>query len=421
MDMQGRSYWRTTDVCLPAGNGSVVGSRLAAGFRAAVGGRPDQTAVLALKIAGIALLWRVLSAITAFLANVVFPLDSPQQFTVTGRTHYFWDAMARFDAGWYFGIAREGYTWVEGGRNSLAFFPVYPMLMGYLGYFMGGGQANYYYAGVIISWLAFAGAMVMLYRLARLDLDHAASLRACLYAAVFPFAFFYGAVYPSAVFIFLSITTFYAFRRGHWTVGALTGALVTATRVNGFLIWPALALLVVLQRRDDPVQLRRGLAALCAVPLGIAAYSTYAYLLSGSFFEWANSIQRWDYFPGRSPLGVFVTVLGYLADPYPALTRVPMAPYDLLNAAAAALGLAAVPFVWRRFGAPYAVYIVLNLALPLSTGDPVGLGRYTTVLFPIFIWLGTVQGQLRQSGILAFFAMFYMFCQALHVTLHPIY
>ena len=383
--------------------------------------RPDTHTRLLLGIAAAAILWRVLSAFAAFFANVVFPLDQPQQFTVTGRTHLFWDALARYDAGWYFGIAREGYTYVEGGRNNLAFFPAYPLSMGYLGHFMGGGQANYYYAGLLISWTAFAGAMVMLYRLARLDVGHDASVRACVYAAVFPFAFFYGAVYPSSLFLLLSLVAFFAFRTGHWLTGAVAGALVTATRVNGFLIWPALALLVFQQYRQDPSQLRRGMAALAIVPLGILAYSTYAFLLSGSLLEWANSIQRWDYEPGRSPLGVFTTLYATLSDPYGSFTRVPLAPYDLLNSGAALFGLIAAAFVWRRIGAPYALFVVANLALPLSSGDAVGLGRYTTVLFPIFIWLATLEGNVRQASIVAVFAMFYMLCLSLHVTLHPIF
>jgi hypothetical protein len=372
-------------------------------------------------IAGCALAWRALSAGLAFLSNVVFPLNAPEQFTVTGRTHMFWDALARFDSGWYFGIARNGYAFVEGGRNNLAFFPTYPMSMGYLGSWMGGGTANYYYAGIIISWTAFAIAMVVLYRLARLDMGRDEAARACVYASVFPFAFFFGMVYPSALFLMLCVVSFYAFRKGHWVTGALAGALVTCTRVNGILIVPALAVLLYQVWRRDPRQLRRGMAALAFVPAGLVAYAVFNYTQSGSFFEFAGSISRWDYTPGGAPWGAFMGLLANLPSLYSYLVQDGDGPYDLLNGMAALAALVAVPFVWRRFGAPYALFMLLNLMLPLSTGHLVGLGRYTAVLFPMYLWLATLRSPLWQSGVLAVFAMLYMFCQSLFVNLHPVF
>ena len=376
---------------------------------------------VALRIAGAAIAWRTFSHLVAFYTTVVFPLDQTQPFSVLDRPNLFWDALVRYDSGWYFGIARNGYQFVEGGRNNLAFFPAYPVSMGYLGYFMGGGQANYYYAGLIISWLAFAAAMVMVYRLARLDMEHTPALRACVYTALFPFAFFYGTVYPTSLFLLVAVTAFYAFRTGHWAAAAAAGALVTCTRVNGILIFPPLALLVWQTWRHDPRRLRHGVLALACVPAGLAAYSAYNFALSGSFLEWYHSIQRWDYTPGHSPVMAFAALLGRLAEPYRYLTTEPLAPYDVLNGLAATFGLLMTPLVWRRFGAPYALFILLNLTLPLSSGQFVGLGRYTAVLFPLFLWLAARRSEVTHLALVAISALLYMLCQALFVTLHPVF
>src|SRR3979490_1289501 len=67
-------------------------------------------------IALYALAFRVFSALLAFYANVVFPLYPPEQFTMSGNTSPFWDAFTRYDSGWYFDIARNGYRYVAGGR-----------------------------------------------------------------------------------------------------------------------------------------------------------------------------------------------------------------------------------------------------------------------------------------------------------------
>lgn len=395
------------------GAGSAVGA-----FWRTISGREARVVLL---IIGCALGWRLFTAFLAFYSNVVFPLEQPAPFTVTGRPHLFWDALARYDSGWYFGIARNGYAFVEGGRNNLAFFPTYPMLMGYLGYWMGGGTANYYYAGIIITWTSFAGAMVLLYRLARLDLTREESARACVFASAFPFAFFFGMVYPSALFLLLCVLTFYAFRTGHWVTGALAGALVTCTRVNGILIVPALALLLYEYWRGNRQQLRRGIASLLFVPAGLVAYAVFNYTESGSFFEFAESIRRWDYTPGGSPWAPIATLLGNITSLYGYLVNNAKAPYDFLHGLAAIGAIIAVPFVWYRFGAAYAVFMAANLALPLSTGHLDGLGRYTAVLFPLYLWLATIKSPIAQAGILASFGMLYMLCQALFVTLHPIF
>jgi hypothetical protein len=59
--------------------------------------------------------------------------------------------------------------------------------------------------------------------------------------------------------------------------------------------------------------------------------------------------------------------------------------------------------------------------VPLSTGQFEGLGRYCTVLFPLFIWLATLHSQIVQQALLAGFAMLYVLCLALFVNIHPIF
>ena len=269
------------------------------------------------RIVAFAIAVRVFTAVMAFIVNVVFPLAQRQQFTVMDRTHLLWDTFARYDSGWYFGIARHGYEFVEGGRSNLAFFPVYPLLMRYVGLALGGGRENLYLAGVIISWVAYVLAMVMLYRLGRTYLPRAAAERAVIFASVFPFAFFYGVVYSEALFLLFTVTAFYGFRTKRWWLGAAAGALAGATRVNGIMALPALALLAWQTTRNDPPARKRALAAVALVPAGLMLYSVYVDTLSGSYFEWTYSIQRWTYSIAGSPIKGFVFMLAELASrPY---------------------------------------------------------------------------------------------------------
>lgn len=375
-----------------------------------------------IRIALVAIAFRVVAAMVGFLGNVTIPDYQDQGFTVLERANPFWDRFARYDSGWYHGIASQGYAFVEGGRSNLAFFPLYPQLMGAGGRMLGGTQEQFYFAGIIVSWLAFALAMPLLYRLASLDVSRDEAIRATTYAAVFPSAYFFGVVYSESLFLLTLVAAALALRKRHWVLGALSGAAMTATRVNGVMFVPALAWIA--WRSSDGTRRDRACAlfAAGASVLGIGAYSYFNYRLSGNPFEWYDSITRWGYSPGGNPFSSILAVgEALLTRPMQYLTYEKMAPYDTFNALAAMLALATVPLVWKRFGTGYAAVIVLGLLLPLSSGQLEGLGRYCAVLFPIPLLLGSMQGQARHTWLIACFVAFFTLGLILFGNVHPLF
>ncbi len=369
-----------------------------------------------------ALLFRIFSALVAFLANVTFPAHQDQGFSVFRDEHLFWDTFARYDAGWYRGIASQGYVYGAGGRNNLAFFPIYPLLMRAGGWLLGGRQQDFYFAGIVISWLAFAAAMTMLYRLALLDLPRGAALRAVIYAAVFPFAYFFGMVYSESLFLLALVTAAYGFRTRRWLVGALAGAVMTGTRVTGVMAIPGLAWLGWRAAGGDAVIRLKALMGAAACATGIVGYSFYNYAVSGTPFAWYQSITYWGYHPGGNPVsGLFALLQALAFRPYPFLALERMAPYDTLNALAALGSLVLVPLVWRRFNAGYALVIVAGLLLPLSSGQFEGLGRYCSVQFPIALALASFKGELRHLVLIASSAVLYALSLAMFATVHPLF
>ena len=381
------------------------------------------------RIAGWALGFRVVSAVLALLTNLAFPPYQATTVTLFERPSPFWDAFTRYDAGWYFQIARYGYGFVVGGPSvgvgkpgKIAYFPLYPLLMRYVGRLFGRANADVYLGGIVVSWVSFVLAMVVLYELARLDLPRRRAERAVLLTAIFPFAFFFGMIYTESLFLLLTLVSVYAFRTRRWALGGVAAALVTATRVNGVLLLPALAWLA--WRHAEPTRRDRGfaLAALAVSTLGIGAYSFYVYQLAGNPFEWAISITRWGYDPSGAPWMAPLGLAGrLLTHPYRYLTTDPMALYDSLYGVTGTLFMAAVPFVWRRFGAAYGVFVLLNLLLPLSSGVFEGVGRYCSVLFPCFLWLATIRSRAAFTAIVVVFAMCYTLGLALFTTIHPLF
>lgn len=381
----------------------------------------DARAVTQLMLLAVAL--RVLTALAAYLANTQLPLARPEQFTVLRDTHLFWDTFARNDSGWYYGIAARGYEWAAGGRSNIAFFPAYPLLMGVVGRLFGGTQADVYFGGIVVSWIASVAAIGVVYATARLDLPPRRAWHAALLTFVFPFAFFFGVVYAEALFLLALATAIFGLRTRRWWLGAAAGALMTATRVNGVVAVPALMWIAWRSAGPARADRLRALAAGAAAGLGLAAFCVFNWRVTGDPFEWYHSITRWGYYPGTAvganPIVALVTNLA--TRPYAYLTTEHAAPYDALNGLFPLVMLATLPWLWRRLGAGYALLIAANLALPLSSGQFEGLGRYSAVLFPFQIWVAAAAGSGPRTLIYAVYGLLYVVALALFTTLHPIF
>ena len=375
-----------------------------------------------IKLALYALAFRVFSALLAFYTNVVFPLYQPAGFTMWGNPSPLWDPFARYDSGWYYDIARNGYRYVAGGRGNIAFFPVYPLLMRYIGRAFGRHPGDLYLGGIVVSWAAFALAMVAVAALARLDLPRRRAERAALLTAIFPFAFFYGVVYTEALFLLFTVASFYGFRTRRWVLGGICGGLATATRPNGILMLPALAWIAWCSAEPSARDRALAVIGLILVACGVGAYSVYIYQLSGNPLEWAATISRWGYYPGGLPaMGLARLVRILVTHPYAYLAGERLAPYDTLNGLIALVFVITTPFVWWRFGAAYGWFMAANLWLPLSSGQYEGMGRYCAVLFPFFIWLAGLRSRVVFITALVLSAMLYTLCLALFTTIHPLF
>jgi len=394
-----------------------------------------------------ALGFRLVSAIIALLVNLAFPLYQREQFTVFGSSSPFWDTFARYDSGYYEGIAWSGYAPLAGGRSNIAYFPVYPLLMRYIGRLFGRHHAIYFISGIGIAWVCFALAMVALYYLARLDLSRRQAERAVLLTTIFPFAFFFGVAYSESTFLLFAVLAFYCFRTRRWVLGGLCGAVATATRVPGIMLVPALAWVALKtpsatstaattpvtstppivasgQPTRPPVSNDRiwAMVGLLLAASGFGAYCFYIYQLTGNPFEWAATLQRWGYYPGGAPWMAPLRLIHQLVTrPYAYLASDPMAPYETLYGVTGILFALLIPFVWLKFGAGYGLFMLLNLWLPLSSGVFEGVGRYCSVLFPAFLWLATIRSRTVSTAIIVLFSLFYTLGLALFTTIHPIF
>jgi hypothetical protein len=286
----------------------------------------------------------------------------------------------RWDAGWYLGIAANGYGRRANaeGQQNIVFFPAYPMAVRAVGRLFGGTLGGQVVAGLLISHLAFLGALVYLYALARDTLDEDHARYALWLVGCYPFAVFFGAVYTESLFLLAATGTFFHFSRRQFWPAAGWGLLLGLTRPQGCLLSIPLALMAF--RRPN----WKAVATAAAPGVGMLIYSGFIWRLTGDPFAWVAGQGAWSHRSGPFDIRDYT---------------------DVLNDLGVAFGLVAVWPVARRFGAAYALFILVSVLPALATHGPVSAGRYSAVLFPAFLWFADVVPKPQRSLWLAIFSV----------------
>jgi hypothetical protein len=360
----------------------------------------------------------------AFLANVIFRPSRDGSFTLPFQETRLVEPFAAWDSGWYFDIASRGYYYSPDGQSSIAFFPLYPMLMRLVAWPFGGGPRAVWIAGIVVSCAAFAAALVALHRLTdRIFGDREVARRTVLYVAVFPFSLFFTKVYAESVFLLTSVLAVAAAYDERWWRAGVWGGLAALARPNGMLIGVPLALLAI-RGRPSPKSLAARFAALLPVPLAVAGYCAYVYSLSGDPLAWLSAQAHWGYSLGHPPWEQLLQMLGriekYGIYDYFFISK--MTPFRLFHGVAALIFLGLTPAIFKRLGVAMGAYVLVNLLIPLSGNALEGIGRYSAVLFPAFMVVGSsVKSPRVHEALLIVASLFLALFIALFVTLYPIY
>lgn len=393
---------------------------------------PDTRTVLPIH-----LVTRIGVLVVGFVAVILigFPPQATNRWTIYQNDLL--DLPARWDAGWYLTIANEGYMYrpnaAETFQQNIAFFPAYPMAMRHVSAVFGRQPL---WTGVAISIVAFYLALVYLLRLARRELgDEDQAVTAVMLIAAYPFAVFFSAAYTEGLFLLTLVAAVYHFRHDQLWRSAIWGFICGLTRPPGCFLSVVLGLMAVAPawhalrstatdatagraRIDWPPLVRRLLAA-SAPGLGMLAFSAFIYRLTGHPFQWTMQNAAW----GRVYKGLDEIVTDRIAfiahnGLYDYVTAQTI---DLFYTLAVVLCLGAVWPVYRRFGLPYAVFIVLNVLPPLSAGGMLSMGRVTSVVFPVFLWLAAAIPANQRTAWIAGFALLQGFVAMMFFTWRPLY
>jgi hypothetical protein len=343
----------------------------------------------------------------------------------------------RFDAGWYVGIAAEGYDWQYrfDRQQNIAFFPAYPMLVRAAGFTSGAFRSGMpeharldrlAWTGAVISAAAFFFACWYLSRIAREFLDTPRATAAVLLLAAYPFSIFYSAPYTESLFLLAACGAWYHFRRGEWFRSAAWGLVIGLTRPNGFLLTIPLALIAF--GVPDIGREQHGLAdvgakrwtrlVVAAMPVaGMLLFTAYLYSFTRVWFAWARIHGAWGRTLGSGPALQDATWQGGGG----LIGAVIEHPYQALNTCGLLFALALTYAVIRRVGVAWGLFVLVTIVPPLAAGGVLSMGRLTSTLFPLFLALASLLSPRAALGCAAVFGVLQGFAAALFFTWRPLY
>lgn len=316
----------------------------------------------------------------------------------------------RLDSIWYQGIAQYGYHWTFDGKSALAFFPLFPLLL-HLALALGISGTL---AGIVISNLAFAGALLYLYALSAPRVGSMDATRVLMLLALFPTAFFSFAPYTEALFLLAATGAWYHAGARQWARSGMYLALAVLTRSTGFALVLPLACMVWQSRSAVPYSSNlRGVAKKAALVFGPAVIGWLLYLryLQSHHIALAAVLhaQRGWHRALTWPWIGFTASLSWLSRH--STENAGWTAENVVQMTLAIVFLGLTARAWRDFDLPTRTYClvfwVLVLASPEYLDDYLAplssIDRFVLALFPLAIWAGKrITGRWERPVIVAF-------------------
>ena len=296
----------------------------------------------------------------------------------------------RWDGIYYQMIAERGYS-----QDKLSvFFPLYPLLGHWVSAFSG---ISVLISLLLIGNLMFIGSLFMLNLLAKDLFGQEVSRRVVLSVVIFPTAFFFSAIYPQSLALFLILLSYYSVRKEHWALAGIAAFLAGLTHGTVFPLSLLLAIEVFQIFRQHNLFQRAILSFLPLMPLfGMALFMAWRIHFGYPSFQQVE-ISGWD--DGFMTPWQFVHLL---------VSYTIANSYNFINwINIGMLILSCVVTVWSFRKLPFSVSIyqlsslILVVITEMNNKPLAAIGRYILIMFPIFFFIGfQTQKKLIRVGVI---------------------
>lgn len=279
------------------------------------------------------------------------------------------------DAGWYLSIVEHGYEkrpFDTQTQANWAFFPLYPKLCRALADL--GIPA--WIGAILLSNIFFLLALAQTWRWVRRLRDEQTATRAVLCIAFWPTAYFFSLPFTESLFLFLLSSSLLSMQSGRWSWAALFAGLCSGTRLFGVLLTP---LLWWQARGQVGLAKRTGLAFVAT--FGLLAFMWILWRKTGNPLAFVHIQIAW----GRESGHFLKPLRHWLEDPF-----VFAEPWNMQWQNLFSLVLCLVAAVWLalRGYIGFAVFALLCMMLPWSSGSLISMTRYVSTCAPVFFALG---------------------------------
>lgn len=329
--------------------------------------------------------WRLLLFVLLAIGIYFVPLQN--NFLGGGlgsymQNPYFW-AWSNFDGEHYLAIAYEGYR-----PLTYFYFPVFPLIIKFVGNFLGGSFISYATSGLIISNILFLIGLIGIYKLLKIDNKQSLLKTTLFLLFLFPTSFYFGSVYTESLFLALSVWSFYFARKKRWIFAGLLGAILTATRVTGLALIPALLVEAYLQYKSEgKKEIVQKLLGLLTIPLGICIYTYFLKITTGDPLEFVHNVAIFGQ-QRQSTLVLLPQVFyRYFFKVFPNINYdyFPVVFSTFLEIVTAIIFLALVLLGFIKQRLSYATYSLFAYLIPTFSGSFSSFPRYVLLIFPSFI------------------------------------
>jgi hypothetical protein len=341
---------------------------------------------------------RSLLIVTGYLVLTLFPAHPVESWQGLSFPDHNWiDGWVRWDSFWYEAIVDPQPRFIPAGYSHANFFPFYSWVSWIVALpfraFLDFEHA--FFAGaLIVSSVSFLLALTAVDRITTAIAGSDVAMRAVWLIAVFPFSFFLTAVYADALYFCLCAWSLAFALERRWYAACALAAMAAMTRIPGIALFPALGLEYLRQQGWKPKLTREALvcvAILALAPIAIATYYEWRYgnpleFVRARQIGWnrasgvAGFVRDFNYF-FQPPLFACSGVAECVREFAPTRTLLGVV-YLALLPLTIAITIAAA----RTLGVALVAWTLISIAMSLPNGFD-GVGRFSSVLFPVFIAL----------------------------------
>jgi hypothetical protein len=209
------------------------------------------------------------------------------------------------------------------------------------------------------------------------------------YISIFPTAIFFSAVYTEALFLMLTVASFYYMRERRWWMAGIIGFFAALTRVEGVLLVVPFFIEWCTANWDDlrsGERLVRSLTRLAPIVLivsGLAVYMATLWVINGDPLYFSHVQSNWNrHF--APPWESIINSVHKIA----VATSSQTVAGQIEELAFTALMIGVLIAGWRRLQPSYIAYMGLSILVPMCTSSLMSMPRFALVLFPMFAIFG---------------------------------